>query len=80
MTGNELLLLTHYHITSKDHLGIFQSSLGLSDAIRSLVVKELLNQTATGLQLTERGRVHIEALRSVNLPQLKWVSPVKDYQ
>lgn len=76
MSCLQLRILLHYYSLVEDFP---EQSFAVDEAIHRLQVSLLLAPCAPSstprFTITERGRVHVDALRALALPVKQWVSP-----
>lgn len=81
MTPLEISILLHYYCSTTDFRGGDFSAPAVDDAMRWFAENDLLQPTGSHpnagpeYAITERGRVYIEALRAVPLPEKRRVMP-----
>lgn len=82
-TAGALTILLWYYWTTEPYP--HSDSLSYNDAVTQLVALQLVTHVpgaSDGLQiqLTDRGRVHVQALCRAPLPEQQWVSPLESEQ
>jgi hypothetical protein len=81
MTPLKISILLHYYACGDDFRGGDFSAPAVREAISEFTASDLLAPTplesdnGPEFTITERGRVYVEALRAVPLPEKRWVVP-----
>lgn len=85
MTPYEIGILLHYYASnSTDAPELKRGAPILAETIETFIARNLLERTdradlcLPAYRLTERGRIYVEALQRVPLPERGWVVPIAD--
>lgn len=81
MTPLQIEMLLHYYSRADDYRDGDFSAPAVREALEGFKRDELLEEDKadtprTCYVITERGRVYIEAIRAIPLPERRWVMPV----
>lgn len=78
MTPYEIRALLHYYASNKDHGDLNRNPPIWRPTIESFLAQGLIVATsglAVVYEITDRGRIYVEALQRVPLPVQRWVMP-----